>query len=134
MSYNHVPPQLGSPNFLSMTNSMLMDDYTYPQNSVSYNTVPIQEEEQNMLQEEQNILQEGSGKTKKKSVKKPKPKSKPKAKPKKDAEKKVKEIDTYKKDKLVKIAKKHDVSLKARDGKVKTKEQLFNSLKRKKII
>jgi hypothetical protein len=126
--------QLESPNFLSMTNSMLMDDYSYPQNSVSYNTVPIQEEEQNMLQEEQNILQEGSGKTKKKSGKKTKPKSKPKAKPKKDAEKKVKEIDTYKKDKLVKIAKKHDVSLKARDGKVKTKEQLFNSLKRKKII
>jgi hypothetical protein len=111
---------------------MLMDDYTYPQNSVSYNTVPIQEEEQSILQEEQNILQEGSGK--KKSGKKTKPKSKPKAKPKKDAEKKVKEIDTYKKDKLVKIAKKHDVSLKARDGKVKTKEQLFNSLKRKKNI
>jgi hypothetical protein len=132
MSYNHVPPQLGSPNFLSMTNSMLMDDYTYPQNSVSYNTVPIQEEEQSILQEEQNMLQEGSGK--KKSGKKSKPKSKPKAKPKKDTEKKVKEIDTYKKDKLVKIAKKHDVSLKARDGKVKTKEQLFNSLKRKKII
>ena len=131
MSSNNVPPQLGSPNFLSMTNSMLMDDYTYPQKSVSYNTVPIQEEEQSILQEEQNMLQEGSGKKKKKkSVKKPKPKSKPK----KDTQKKVKEIDTYKKDKLVKISKKHEVSLKARDGKVKTKEQLFNSLKRKKII
>ena len=124
----NIPPQLGSPNFLSMTNSMLMDDYTYPQKSASYNTVQ-QEEEQNMLQEEQSMLQEGSGK-KKKSGKKLKPKSKPK----KDTQKKVKEIDTYKKDKLVKIAKKHDVSLKARDGKVKTKEQLFNSLKRKKII
>ena len=45
-----------------------------------------------------------------------------------------KEIDTYKKDQLVKIAKKHDISLKARDGKVKTKEQLFNSLKRKKLL
>lgn len=122
MSSNNVPPQLGSPNFLSMTNSMLMDDYTYPQNSVSYNTVPSQQEE------EQSTLQEGSGK--KKSGKKPKPKSKPK----KDTQKKVKEIDTYKKDKLVKIAKKHDVCLKTRDGKVKTKEQLFNSLKRKKII
>lgn len=122
MSSNNVPPQLGSPNFLSMTNSMLMDDYTYPQNSVSYNTVPPQQEE------EQSTLQEGSGK--KKSGKKPKPKSKPK----KDTQKKVKEIDTYKKDKLVKIAKKHDVCLKTRDGKVKTKEQLFNSLKRKKII
>ena len=132
MSTN-IPPQLGSPNFLSMTNSMLMDDYTYPQKSVSYNSVPIQEEEQNMLQE-------GSGKMKKKSVKKLKPKAKPKKdtkkkpKSKKDSQKKVKEIDTYKKDKLVKIAKKHEVSLKARDGKLKTKEQLFNSLKRKKII
>jgi hypothetical protein len=125
MSTN-IPPQLGSPNFLSMTNSMLMDDYTYPQKSASYNTVQPQQEE------EQNMLQEGSGK--KKSGKKSKPKAKPKAKPKKDTQKKVKEIDTYKKDKLVKIAKKHEVSLKARDGKVKTKEQLFNSLKRKKII
>jgi hypothetical protein len=118
-------PQLESPNFLSMTNSMLMDDYTYPQKSVSYNTVPLQEEEYS-------VQQEGSGK--KKSGKKTKPKAKPKSKPKKDTQKKVKEIDTYKKDKLVKIAKKHEVSLKARDGKVKTKEQLFNSLKRKKII
>lgn len=128
-----IPPQLGSPNFLSMTNSMLMDDYTYPQKSVSYNSVPIQEEENS-------VQQEGSGKMKKKSVKKLKPKAKPKKdtkkkpKSKKDAQKKVKEIDTYKKDKLVKIAKKHEVSLKARDGKLKTKEQLFNSLKRKKII
>ena len=128
-----IPPQLGSPNFLSMTNSMLMDDYTYPQKSVSYNSVPIQEEENS-------VQQEGSGKMKKKSVKKLKSKAKPKKdtkkkpKSKKDAQKKVKEIDTYKKDKLVKIAKKHEVSLKARDGKLKTKEQLFNSLKRKKII
>jgi len=106
---------------------MLMDDYTYPQKSVSYNSVPIQEEENS-------VQQEGSGKMKKKSVKKPKTDTKKKPKSKKDAQKKVKEIDTYKKDKLVKIAKKHEVSLKARDGKLKTKEQLFNSLKRKKII
>ncbi len=126
MSTN-IPPQLGSPNFLSMTNSMLMDDYTYPRKSASYNSVPIQEEEHS-------VQQEGSGKMKKKSVKKPKKDTKKKPKSKKDAQKKVKEIDTYKKDKLVKIAKKHEVSLKARDGKLKTKEQLFNSLKRKKII
>jgi hypothetical protein len=61
----------------------------------------------------------GGGKTKKSKDKSIKPK---------------KEIDTYKKDQLVKIAKKHDVSLKARDGKVKTKEQLFSSLKRKKLL
>jgi hypothetical protein len=47
---------------------------------------------------------------------------------------KQKLIDTFKKTDLVKIAKKNDVSLKTRDGSVKTKEQLFNSLKRKKLI
>ena len=49
-------------------------------------------------------------------------------------EKKVKLIDTFLKTDLEKIAKKNDVSLKTRDGKLKTKEQLFNSLKRKNLI
>jgi hypothetical protein len=48
--------------------------------------------------------------------------------------KKVKQIDTYTKVDLEKIAKKNEVSLKTRDGKIKTKQQLFDSLKRKKII
>ena len=48
--------------------------------------------------------------------------------------KKVKQIDLFKKDDLIKIAKKNDISLKTRDGKLKTKEQLFNSLKRKELI
>jgi hypothetical protein len=66
--------------------------------------------------------------------KKPKEEKK-KSKPKKEKkEKKVKLIDTFLKTKLEKIAKKHDVSLKTRDGKIKTKEQLFNSLKRKNLI
>jgi hypothetical protein len=43
-------------------------------------------------------------------------------------------IDTYKKSDLVKIAKMNDVSLKMRNDKAKTKLQLFNSLKRKKLI
>lgn len=55
------------------------------------------------------------------------------AKSKKD-KKKVKEIDMYKKEALEKIAKKHDVSLKTKDGKIKTKEQLFKSLKRKDLL
>jgi len=59
---------------------------------------------------------------------KPKPKKEDKPKP------KVKFIDTFLKTDLEKIAKKHDVSLKTRDGKIKTKEQLFNSLKRKSLI
>jgi len=48
--------------------------------------------------------------------------------------KRVKQIDTYNKKNLEKISKDNNISLKTRDGKVKTKEQLFNSLKRKKII
>jgi WD40 repeat protein len=43
-------------------------------------------------------------------------------------------IDTFKKVELVKIAKMYDVSLKTLDNKAKTKLQLFNSLKRKKLI
>jgi WD40 repeat protein len=48
--------------------------------------------------------------------------------------KKGKLIDNIKKLELVKIAKMHNVSLKTRDNKVKTKLQLFNSLKRKKLL
>ena len=46
---------------------------------------------------------------------------------------KKKQIDTYTKDKLVKIAKKHGIKLSSK-GVKRTKEQLFNSLKRKKLI
>ena len=48
--------------------------------------------------------------------------------------KRKKIIDTYKKSDLIKIAKKYEVSLKTRDDKVKTKLQLFNSLKRKGLL
>jgi WD40 repeat protein len=54
---------------------------------------------------------------------------------KKDKSNKPKKLmDTLKKSELVKIAKMHSVSLKTRDDKVKTKLQLYNSLKRKKLI
>ena len=43
-------------------------------------------------------------------------------------------IDRFKKTVLVKIAKKNNISLKTRDNNLKTKVQLFNSLKRKKLI
>lgn len=46
---------------------------------------------------------------------------------------KKKEIDTYTKDKLVKIAKKHGIKLSSK-GVKRTKIQLFNTLKRKKMI
>ena len=45
-----------------------------------------------------------------------------------------KEIDNFKRVQLERIAKKNKVSLKKRDGTLKTKLQLFKSLKRKKLI
>ena len=72
--------------------------------------------------------EEQSGGAKGKKAKKRAPKKAPSEK------KRVKEIDTFKKPQLEKIAKKHDISLKGRDGKVKTKEQLFKSLKRKNLV
>jgi hypothetical protein len=45
-----------------------------------------------------------------------------------------KEIDTFKRVQLERIAKRNKVSLKKRDGTPKTKLQLFKSLKRKKLI
>jgi hypothetical protein len=50
------------------------------------------------------------------------------------AKSKKKQIDTYTKVELVKIAKKNEVSLKTPQKEVKTKLQLFESLKRKKLI
>ena len=75
-----------------------------------------------------------NGGSKSKKAPKPKKETKPKPNPKKEYKPKVKFIDTFLKTDLEKIAKKHDVSLKTRDGKIKTKEQLFNSLKRKSLI
>ena len=43
-------------------------------------------------------------------------------------------IDTFKKVYLVKIAIEHNISLKTKDKKIKSKLQLFNSLKRKNLI
>jgi hypothetical protein len=77
-------------------------------------------------------LLNGGERKKKESTKS---KAKPKSKEKKEVKpKKVKLIDTFLKTDLVKIAKKHDVSLKTKDGNLKTKEQLFDSLKRKKLV
>lgn len=49
-------------------------------------------------------------------------------------EKSKKLIDAYKKNDLTNIAKMNNISLKTKDNKAKTKLQLFNSLKRKKLI
>ena len=70
---------------------------------------------------------------KKKTISKPKPKPKTKSVPKKTIKPK-KTMKDYSKEQLVKIAKRHDVSLKNREKKPKTKEQLYNSLKRKSFV
>ena len=45
-----------------------------------------------------------------------------------------KKITDYSKEELVKIAKKHEINLKTKEKKLKTKEQLYASLKRKKLV
>ena len=45
-----------------------------------------------------------------------------------------KEIDRYKKDALIKLAKKYGINHKTKDGNIRTKEQIFRSLKRKNLI
>jgi hypothetical protein len=87
------------------------------------------------------INQEGSGKGKKKSkairksksisISKSKSISKDKT---KKVPKKEKEINKYKKDVLLKLAKKHGINCRKKDGNQRTKEQLFRSLKRKNLI
>jgi WD40 repeat protein len=52
----------------------------------------------------------------------------------KSEKKSQKLIDTFKKSDLVKVAKNHNISLKSKDKTLKTKLQLFTSLKRKKLI
>jgi len=84
-------------------------------------------------EEDITISLQGGKKAKPKAKPKSKPKAKPKVKP-TESKPKTKLIDTFKKPELEKIASRYDVSLKTRDGKIKTKEQLFNSLKRKDLI
>jgi len=90
-----------------------------------------------VIDEESNLIQMGGKKTKSsKTVKKQKSKtSKPVKKQKSKTSKPVKkQIDLYKRVQLEKLAKKHKINLKKRDGTLKTKLQLFRSLKRKNLL
>ena len=132
MSSNTYPPDSNP------LNQNLLDNVSALISQHNFSSGHMLEEEHHNMQSMQSI-QSGSG-TKAKPKAKPKakapvsPKTKTKFKPKEKEEKKVKLIDTFKKTDLEKIAKKHDVSLKARDGTIKTKEQLFASLKRKSLV
>ena len=81
----------------------------YPEEE--HHTIPMEEEGSNIYS---NLKLKIGGKSKKKVYNK-------------------KQIDTYTKDKLVKMAKKHGIKLSLK-GVKRTKQQLFNSLKRKKLI
>jgi hypothetical protein len=107
---------ISSTNLSGMMNSIL----TLPHNN-NLKTLPIYpEEEYHITSEEEgssiysNLQLKIGGKSKKKSTKK-------------------KQIDTYTRDKLVKMAKKYGIKLSLK-GVKRTKMQLFNSLKRKKLI
>ena len=124
MSLASFNPTPFDQNLLSLTNNLMTQPNIAPDLNIKGNSyAPLEED----------IFQSGSSKKKTpKQKKETKPKQKKELKPKK--EKKVKEIDTYLKPQLEKIAKKNDVNLKNRDGSVKNKQQLFNSLKRKNLI
>jgi hypothetical protein len=109
-------------NLLGSTSNLINQPSS--QNKLS-NNVPYTSSQPLLLQGEMDYTLLSGGKKEKK---------KPKSKPTPKKEKKVKLIDTFLKSDLEKIAKKHDIPLKGRDGKLKTKEQLFSSLKRKKLI
>lgn len=118
---------ISSNNLSGLTNSIL----TLPHNiNNKINNINIPEEEyhyknHNLIQpeEEENYYSrlnlKGAGKVMKKRVKHSTPNNK--------------QIDTYTKEKLAKIAKKHGIKLSLKAVK-RTKSQLFNALKRKKLI
>ena len=131
-----VPTNIGSPNLSEIVNDIISLPNNYKLNKI------VQEEH------DYSSLQIGAGKTSKKSksklksksAKKPikKTKSKTLKKPVKKTKSKttknpVKKIDTFTKEKLVKIAKKHGIKVSSK-GVSRTKEQIYKSLLRKKLI
>jgi hypothetical protein len=111
---------LSSNNLSGMVNSILTLPHNtnlkaplpiYPEEEEHRHIIPMEEEGSSIYS---NLKLKIGGKGKKQSNKK-------------------KQIDTYTKDKLVKMAKKHDIKLSSK-GVKRTKIQLFNSLKRKKLI
>jgi len=128
-----IPTQLDGQNLSEIVSNQI----TMP-NNYKLNTIIPQEEN------DYSNLQVGAGKTVKKSksksklklksksktVKKTKTTKKPKSKTSKTP---VKKIDTYTKEKLVRIAKKHGIKVSSK-GVSRTKEQIYKSLLRKKLI
>ena len=111
---------ISSTNLSGMVNSILTLPHTTKKNPNIQSMYQEEEHNHYITSEEEgsniysNLQLKIGGKGKKQSTKK-------------------KQIDTYTKDKLVKMAKKHGIKLSSK-GVKRTKEQLFNSLKRKKLI
>jgi hypothetical protein len=128
-----VPTNIGSPNLSEVVNNQIAMKNDYKLNVI------IPQEEQDY-----NNLQIGAGKPSKKSklksksakkpVKKTKSAKKPVKKPKSKTTKTIiKKIDTFTKEKLVRLAKKHGIKVSSK-GVSRTKEQIYKSLLRKKLI
>ena len=130
-----------SENLLKSVNDLMSQPLTNSKGNMFLdNNINIDSEMNDpMLAHRSNISMSGGLKSKK-STKTTSTKKKTTVPPKttsttsKKTEKKPKQIDLFKKPQLEKLAKKHDVSLKTREGKPKTKKQLFNSLKRKDLV
>lgn len=112
-----------SGSFLDLTNDVITQPYDI--DIPSYHNVIHYDNNTSFYDSEEFVYDEltGGSKTKKKEKQKQKQK-----------QKKTKKIDTYKKKELEVIAKNNNVNLKSRDGKVKNKTQLYNSLNRKKLL
>jgi hypothetical protein len=128
-----IPTNIGSPNLSEIVNNQI----TMPNNYKTNIIIPQEEQDYSSLQIGAGKPSKKSklkSKTKSKTLKKTKSSKKPVKKSKsKTAKKPVKKIDTFTKEKLVKIAKKHGIKVSSK-GVSRTKEQIYKSLLRKKLI
>jgi len=128
-----IPTNIGSPNLSEIVNNQITMPNDYKLNTI----IPQEEQDYGSLQIGAGKLSKKSklkSKSKSKTVKKPVKKTKSAKKPKsKNTKKPVKKIDTFTKEKLVKLAKKHGIKVSSK-GITRTKEQIFKSLLRKKLI
>ena len=134
-----VPTNIGSPNLSEVVNNQIAMKNDYKINVI----IPQEEQDYNNLQigagkpSKKSKLKSKSAKkpikktkSSKKPVKKPKSAKKPKSKTTKTI---IKKIDTFTKEKLVRLAKKHGIKVSSK-GVSRTKEQIYKSLLRKKLI
>ncbi len=132
-----IPTNIGSPNLSEIVNNQI----TMPNNYKTNIIIPQEEQDYSSLQigagkpsKKSKLKSKTKSKTLKKPIKKTKSSKKPVKKSKsKTAKKPVKKIDTFTKEKLVRLAKKYGIKVSSK-GVSRTKEQIYKSLLRKKLI